>query len=78
MIYVRVEMWPLGFKERAKVLGEAFIRNDGTGDRSLGNYTYRVNGKDGHHIMHSGEVKRFPRARLHMWDLLKLILIDCR
>jgi hypothetical protein len=77
MIYVRVEMWPLGYKERAYVLGEAFIRNDGTGDKSVGNYTYRLNGKNGVH-MNSGAVKGFPRQRYHVWNLIKIILNKAR
>jgi hypothetical protein len=77
MIYVRVELWPLGFREKAKVLGEAFITNTGRGNKNVGHYTYRINGKLGRH-MSSGEVTGFPRQRLHMWDLLKRVLVAAR
>jgi hypothetical protein len=38
MIYLRVEMWPGGNRERAYVLGEGTITNDGAGDLTTGSY----------------------------------------
>ena len=42
MIYVRIELWPLGNRERARLLQEVHIANDGTGDRDRGNYRAMV------------------------------------
>jgi hypothetical protein len=52
MLYVRIELWPFGNRERARLLQEMHIANDATGDREAGNYraaishstTFRGNG----------------------------------
>jgi len=41
VIYVRVELWPYGLKDRATLLGEATISNVG-GDARRGNYDVRL------------------------------------
>lgn len=41
MIYIRVEMWPMGDKSKARLLGEATIANVG-GDGESGNYQTRL------------------------------------
>lgn len=38
MIYVRIELWPFGDRDRRAVLGEMVIANDGTGTKNIGNY----------------------------------------
>jgi hypothetical protein len=42
MIYVRIELWPRGRKEHARLLQELTIVNDTTGSREDGNYDVRV------------------------------------
>jgi hypothetical protein len=37
MIYVRVELWPFGLKEKARVIGEMTVVNIG-GNEEWGNY----------------------------------------
>lgn len=41
MIYVRVELWPWGMRDRARLLGEATISNVG-GDAARGDYEVRL------------------------------------
>jgi hypothetical protein len=38
MLYIRVELWPWGERERRKTLAEMVIANDGTGSNEEGNY----------------------------------------
>lgn len=38
MIVIRIELWPKGFKEKARELGTVVIANDGTGTNDSGNY----------------------------------------
>jgi len=38
MIYIKIELWPRGNKDRARLLQEMTIANDGTGDSASSNY----------------------------------------
>ncbi|VVB50640.1 Uncharacterised protein [uncultured archaeon] len=38
MLYVRIELWPGGDRDRRKVLGEMAIANDCSGSMATGNY----------------------------------------
>ena len=38
MLHITIEMWPLGDREKAFPIAEAFIVNDGTGDQYTGSY----------------------------------------
>ena len=80
MIVVRVELWPLGNKERSRHLGTAVIANDGTGTRDRGNYHVLL-GKFGEQdperllrvksaAWRRGRVEGFPRIVQGPWDLL--------
>lgn len=69
MVYVRIELWPRGYKENAKLLGEAFIANDCSGSATRGNYTTRLVNSQGR-LFRAGAVKNFPRKRLNAFDLL--------
>jgi hypothetical protein len=81
MIYIRVEMWPGGFKKRARLLGEATIANVG-GERSQCDYEvkllkspeYARPGNVGS-VWKGGIVRHFPRQRLGPWDLLLRALL---
>lgn len=78
MIYVRIELWPGGNKERAKLLGEATIANiGGYAHDARGTYSYRLEGK-AHTLLKAGRVTGFPRKRLLGWDLLYRVLRDAR
>lgn len=82
MIYVRIELWPMGNKARARCLQEAIICNTG-GDLSTGEYKFKFSKTGGFkaapddiargevkNVLRSGEVKGFPRLRLYAHDLL--------
>jgi hypothetical protein len=82
MIYVKIEIWPMGDNTRARCLQEALIYNTG-GDRSTGEYAFkfskvggfrapveRLRRADVKHVLRSGEIKDFPRLRLYAHDLL--------
>lgn len=70
MIVIRVEMWPGGDRARAYPLGSAHIINDGTGTRTRGNYIVKLFGKQDRPLEPAGAVARFPRAAMHVWDLI--------
>lgn len=42
MLYVRIELWPNGQREQARVLQELTIINDGSGNPERGNYTVKL------------------------------------
>ena len=75
MLYIRIEIWPFGKQERARLLGEMHIANTGESDvRSVGHYTTKIfrspeySKRPG--VWKQGEVKGFPRLKLGPWDLL--------
>lgn len=75
MLYVRVELWPHGNRDAAKVIGESYIANDGTGTSERGNYNFRILGKGGRTLKTKVDrVIDFPRQSYHVWHLLKRIL----
>ena len=73
MIYVRIELWPHGFESEAKVLGRAYIANDGTGTEKRGNYDVILLGKTNKHAKRL-KVGDFPRKSHTAWKLLYLAL----
>jgi hypothetical protein len=84
MIYVRIEMWPGGDKNRARLLGEGTITNVGSGERAAGNYEIRL-AKSPEYAKPAnvgkpwriGVISGFPRQRLGPWDLLLRCLAVC-
>lgn len=42
MIVIPIELWPFGYADHARSLGQLRISNDGTGDSHRGNYDVRV------------------------------------
>lgn len=82
MIYIRIELWPGGSKERARCLQEGIIHNTG-GDHRTGEYNYLLSKVGGFkasdaelrtaqvkNVLRRGEIKGFPRLRLYAHDLL--------
>lgn len=76
MIYIRIEMWPGGFKERARLLGEGTITNTG-GNPDRCDYELELKkspeyAKPGNvgKPWKRGLVSNFPRLKLGPWDLL--------
>lgn len=74
MLYVRIELWPRGVREKARVLGEGTITNTGIGGPTLGEYSVKLMkspeySKSGG-IWKRGSVMSFPRLKLGPWDLL--------
>lgn len=69
MIYIKIELWPFGDKNKAKHLGEMLIANDATGSRTKGNYKAVLlnSRKKG---FRTGTVEDFPRKRLNVFDLM--------
>lgn len=57
MIYVRVELWPQGDREKAHLLQEMVIANDGTGTAEVGHYKAAV----GHSTTYKGSGFEDPR-----------------
>lgn len=74
MIKVTIEFWNHGDPLDKKVLGEAFIINDGTGAFTRGNYIYTLKSKGKH--FRKGKIKGFERQRKNVWWLLYYIMKD--
>lgn len=70
MIKVIVELHPFGISENKKVIGEAKIWNDGSGDHTSGNYKFEIYRKGSKKVWKEGEVKNFPRTKLNVWHLM--------
>lgn len=88
MIYVRVEMWPKGSRERSYLLGEALVENK-SGGGSKADYRVLLSKKGGFAsgdramgLMRVGNVWKevlvpsFPRAYLGFWYLLSVALLS--
>ena len=73
MIKITVELWPLGSEKYKKEIASMKIWNDGTGTKSMGNYKYSVSLS---RQWKMGEIKKFPRRRLNVWDLIFRVLYD--
>ena len=83
MLYVRIELWPGGDRERASLLQELVIANDGTGNQLVGNYrgrlshatTFKGNGFENPRLPKAaetykeGRVNAFPRR----WSPSRLV-----
>lgn len=75
VLVVTVKIWPKGNPEFEYTLGTAYIRNDGTGSPSKGNYTYDIVGR-GESTLNggAGRIEGFPRKRLIAWELVHRVL----
>jgi hypothetical protein len=47
MLYLRIELWPKGQRDKSRLLHEAVIANDGTGNANRGNYKAHLSRKGG-------------------------------
>ena len=63
MLVVRIELWPFGNRENARLIGVCKIANDGTGNPEFGNYnvalSHSVERKD---MWKKGRVERHRRS----------------
>lgn len=73
MIYIRIELWPFGDESKKRLLGEAVIANDATGNASRGNYKAILRNST-KRVFRKGTVEDFPRKRLNVYDLLYRVL----
>ena len=76
MLRITIELLSAHGPQHNKVLGTAYIINDGTGTHTHGNYRFLI-GRKGQSAKQAfedprwgGFVKGFPRKRLLSWDLL--------
>ena len=73
MLRVTIELVPLGREEGKRTIGVVEIANDGSGDRTTGNYDVRLFkhlvGKGGQ-VWKRGRVEGFPRQALGPYDLV--------
>lgn len=71
MLRVTIELLPHGDETQAKIMGQATIANDATGDADWGNYTVALSTwHDPPRKWKTGRVIGFARKRLGPWDLL--------
>ncbi len=86
MIFVKIELWPVGSRACARTLGEIIIHNTG-GDHRTGEYSYLISKVGGFkatdeqvgrtevkNVLRRGLVGNFPRLRLYATDLLLRVL----
>lgn len=76
VIRVTVELISARGRHRDKVLGVAEIANVG-GSATRADYRYTVFGK-ANKKMHEGRLENMPRKQMLAWDLLTLVLVECR
>lgn len=76
MIYVRVEEWPDGDREKAKLLGVCILETDTPPDSATADYRATLSkfGKDypleKADVYRATDVKEFPRSTFGPWDLV--------
>lgn len=78
MIVVKVELWPRGYRDSARSLGELHIWNDGTGTEKRGNYKAQLYGKKLKKMGKNVELKDWPRKSKNVWDLVLEMLSRSR
>lgn len=81
MIRITIEMVPQGDDDRAYVMAQGVIINQGSGTPTLGNYEYglskqtNVPGRDPG-LTRTGKVTGFNRKSYNVWHLVKAVLED--
>lgn len=76
MIKITVEMWPKGNEQGKYLLGEAIIRNVGSGSAASGDYeavlmkSAYLSRSSSTGVWKRTFVTAFPRQRLGPWDLI--------
>jgi hypothetical protein len=83
MLYVRIEIWPLGSKDHKRLLGEGQISNMGKGTSTKADYEFKLSkfggfGPKGGNVWKKGVLLNFPRKKLGPWDLLKRAIETAR
>lgn len=81
MIVVKIELWPLGFEDKAKEIGRMTITNDLTTlERTSGNkssYNVRVMRRGTiDQVQREGRVENYPRHSYTVWELVRRALND--
>lgn len=74
MIRIHADIVPYGLEELKTNISKIEIFNDLTGTKTVGNYGYKIFGRNGR-IYKRGKVKGHKRAN-SVWKLLKLVLED--
>lgn len=88
MIYIRIEMWPVGSLEQRRILGEAVIANIG-GTKTLGNYEAILSKRGGfksdeksmsrmnvRNVWKKLEIHGFKRKQKGFWQLMTEVLVE--
>lgn len=74
MLKIKIELIPFGIGS-VKDFWEADIWNDLSGNRSIGNYKFKIFKKNSKkEVWKGGEIKNFQRLRWSVWYLLYLCL----
>ena len=73
VLRVTIELVPLGVESRKRVIGQAIIYNDASGDYYNGNYQFDLKQKS-KKTWRSGRITGFKRRSKNCWHLLKQIL----
>ena len=79
MIVVKIELWPLGFKKNARVLGEMHLTNDvltTMNNKDRGGYKVEVFRKNSKKIQRNGVVENFPRKSYNIWRLISRAILS--
>lgn len=78
MLVVKIELWPGGNPDKARLLTTARIHNDGSHEDHprRGNYVVRLNGQGTNRsgLWRTGRVDNFPRLSYGPWELLRRAL----
>lgn len=81
MLVVKIELWSAATGQTSEI-GRMYIRNDGTGARSKGNYDVKVtrkgsfeyNGWEEIKTVRTGRVEDYPRLSYNVWRLIARLL----
>jgi len=71
MIFISVEIWPYGDKDKRRTLATAAIANDGSGNKTIGNYNAGFRIEDTKKVKTSS-VLGFHRLKKDVWELIRL------
>ena len=70
MVVVKIELWPGGDEKKAQLLQSMTITNDGTGDRSHGNYDVALSHAGAYlaKALKDGTDPVWKRGRVESWS----------
>ena len=72
MIRITIELFPHGLAKNKKILGYVDIINDGTGTKTIGNYSVTAisgNGK----VFRKRRIEGYCRKAESIWKLMKMV-----